>query len=139
MRTVLTDGVFDLLHANHIAFLEKARAFGDWLVVGVISDRRALEHKRQPIVPQDQRIKCVEALSCVDEVFLIDDPLTPETMKKLISGYGITAVVHAGTATPEFYIAAEEAQIMHHLSYHTGVSSSNIIQRIVEKHKNGEL
>jgi len=139
MRKVLTDGVFDLLHANHIAFLEKARTFGDWLVVGVISDSCAWEYKRQPIIPQDQRIKCVKALLCVDEVFLIDESLTPETMKKLISDYEITAVVHAGTATPQFYIPAEEAQIMHHLSYHTGVSSSDIIQQIVEKHKNGEL
>ena len=139
MRKVLTDGVFDLLHTNHIALLEKARTFGDWLVVGVLSDRRSLECKRLPIIPQDQRMKCVEALSCVDEVFLIDDPLTPETMKTLISDYGITAVVHAGTSTPEFYTAAEEAQIMHHLSYHTGVNTSDIIQRIVEMNQNGEL
>ena len=35
MRKILADGVFDLLHANQITFLEKARALGDWLVVGV--------------------------------------------------------------------------------------------------------
>ncbi len=139
MRKVLTDGVFDLLHANHITILEKARTFGDRLIVGVISDRRALEYKRQPVIPQDQRMRCIEALSCVDEVFLIDDPITSETMKTLISNHEITAVVHAGTATPEFYTAAEELQIMHHLGYQPGVNTSDIIQRIVEMDKNGEL
>jgi len=139
MRKVLADGVFDMLHANHIAFLEKARALGDWLVVGVASDRRAREHKRQPVISQDERIRCVEALSCVNEVFLIDDPITPETMKTLISDHEISAVAHAGTATPEFYLPAEEAGIMHHLDYHPGISSSEIIRRIIERHLESEL
>ncbi|MCP5082361.1 MAG: adenylyltransferase/cytidyltransferase family protein [Alphaproteobacteria bacterium] len=138
-RKVLTDGVFDLLHANHIALLEKARGLGDWLVVGVVSDRNAREYKRQPIIPQNERIRCIEALSCVDEVFLLDAPIVPETMRALVRDYEISIVVHAGTATPEFYAPAEETGIMHHLDYRPGVSSSEIIRRIIEMQQEGNF
>ena len=40
-------GVFDLLHANHIDFLEEAKSFGGWLLVGVVSDARAQDYKRR--------------------------------------------------------------------------------------------
>lgn len=39
MRKVITYGTFDLLHRGHIALLERARALGDYLIVGVTSDQ----------------------------------------------------------------------------------------------------
>jgi cytidyltransferase-like protein len=132
-RVVFTDGVFDLLHANHVAFLEEAKSFGDWLVVGVVSDSRAKDYKRRPILSQEERLRVVEALSCVDEAFIIHDALAFETMERIIADYAVTAVVYAGDSTPEFYIAAERLGIMHRLPYRSGVNSSEIIRRIVSR------
>jgi cytidyltransferase-like protein len=132
-RVVFTDGVFDLLHANHVAFLEEARTFGDWLVVGVVSDLRAEDYKRRPILSQEERLRVVQTLSCVDEAFIIHDALTSETMERIIAEYDVTAVVYAGDSTPEFYIAAERSGIMHRLSYRAGVNSSEIIRRIISR------
>jgi cytidyltransferase-like protein len=132
-RVVFTDGVFDLLHANHVAFLEEAKSFGDWLVVGVVSDLRAEDYKRCPILSQEERLRVVEALSCVDEAFIIHDALTSETMERIIADYDVTAVVYAGNSTPEFYIAAERSGIMHRLPYRAGVNSSEIIGRILSR------
>lgn len=139
MKRVLTDGVFDLLHANHIAMLESARQFGDWLIVAVISDENAQGYKRKPVLSQDERLFCVRSLSCVDEAFVLTDPVTPDTMAKLINEYRIDAVVHAGPATPEFYGPAEDAGIMHHLHYRDGINSTDIIKRIVDRHRRSEL
>jgi cytidyltransferase-like protein len=132
-RVVFTDGVFDLLHANHVAFLEEAKSFGDWLVVGVVSDLRTVEYKRHPILSQEERLRVVKALSCVDEAFIIHEPLISETMERIIADYGVAAVAYAGDSTPEFYIAAERSGIMRRLPYRAGVNSSEIIRRIISR------
>lgn len=71
MRRVLTFGTFDVLHIGHVSILERARALGDRLIVGVSSDALNLSKKgRRPVYPQDDRLKLIAALRCVDEVFV---------------------------------------------------------------------
>lgn len=70
-RRVLTFGTFDVLHVGHVAILERARALGDRLIVGVSSDALNVAKKgRRPVYSQDDRIKLIGALRCVDEVFV---------------------------------------------------------------------
>lgn len=72
-RRVVTFGTFDVLHVGHVSILERARALGDVLIVGVSSDELNLRKKgRRPVYPQDDRIKLIGALRCVDEVFVED-------------------------------------------------------------------
>lgn len=69
--TVLTFGTFDVLHLGHLRLLERAKAMGDQLVVGVSSDALNINKKgRAPVFSQEERMKLVAALRCVDEVFL---------------------------------------------------------------------
>lgn len=138
-RVVFTDGVFDLLHANHVALLEKARSHGDALVVGVVSDARTAEFKRWPVIGEAERLRVVAALACVDHAFIIDRQLNGDTMTDIIAEYGVTAVVYSGNSTPEFYVPAEDAGIMHRLPYHDGISSTGIIGRIIDRHARGEI
>lgn len=74
LKIVLTQGVYDLIHQGHAAYLEKAKSFGDVLIVGVDSD--ALTRKRKgpnrPIVPEEERIKMLVHLRHVDVVTLKD-------------------------------------------------------------------
>jgi len=71
MRRVITFGTFDVLHIGHILILERARAQGDHLVVGVSSDALNFsKKKRNPIYPEGDRVKIIQSLRCVDEVFL---------------------------------------------------------------------
>lgn len=70
--TVITFGTFDLLHQGHLRILERARALGERLVVGVSTDRlNALKGKRS-CFDQRHRIECVAALRWVDETFYED-------------------------------------------------------------------
>jgi D-beta-D-heptose 7-phosphate kinase/D-beta-D-heptose 1-phosphate adenosyltransferase len=73
-RIVLTNGVFDLLHAGHVGLLQRARALGDVLVVALNSDRSAalIKGPNRPITGQAQRRALLEALDCVDEVIVFD-------------------------------------------------------------------
>ena len=66
---VYTVGTFDLLHVGHLALLNHCKLLGDILVVGVASDAVVKMYKPNvPIVPLEERVEMLEALSCVDIV-----------------------------------------------------------------------
>jgi len=69
-KIVLTQGVYDLIHEGHALYLEKARSYGDVLVVGIDSDEftRARKGPNRPIVPQSERVKMLVHLRHVDIV-----------------------------------------------------------------------
>ncbi|USD19901.1 adenylyltransferase/cytidyltransferase family protein [Microbulbifer variabilis] len=68
---VITFGTFDVFHIGHVNILERAKELGAYLIVGVSSDALNISKKgRPPIYSQDDRMKIVESLHCVDEVFL---------------------------------------------------------------------
>src|SRR5919198_1362706 len=78
---VFTNGVFDLLHPGHVRYLQKARALGDALVVGINSDRSARSNKgpERPITPDFERAELIGALKCVDVVVVFDED-TPRAL-----------------------------------------------------------
>ena len=66
---VYTVGTFDLLHVGHLALLNHCKTLGDVLAVGVASDEVVNMYKPNvPIVPLEQRMEMLQALSCVDIV-----------------------------------------------------------------------
>ena len=71
----MTNGCFDLLHPGHVACLQEARRHGDYLLVGLNSDRsvRELKGPGRPIVDQQGRAEMLAALACVDYVVIFDD------------------------------------------------------------------
>jgi D-beta-D-heptose 7-phosphate kinase/D-beta-D-heptose 1-phosphate adenosyltransferase len=73
-RIVFTNGCFDLLHAGHVTYLERARRAGHRLVVGLNTDRsvRALKGAGRPVIHQDDRARVLAALAAVDAVVLFD-------------------------------------------------------------------
>jgi len=72
---VFTNGVFDLLHPGHVRYLQRARALGDALIVGVNSDRSARANKgpSRPITPDVERAEVLAALACVDAAVVFDE------------------------------------------------------------------
>lgn len=71
MTKVITYGTYDLLHYGHIRLLERAKALGDYLVVGITSD--AYDKTRGKINNQQslmERIKSVEATGLADEIII---------------------------------------------------------------------
>lgn len=68
---VVTFGTFDVLHIGHINILERSKALGNYLIVGVSSDQLNFSKKgRFPVYNQEQRIKIIQSLKFVDEVFI---------------------------------------------------------------------
>ncbi len=75
-RIVFTNGCFDVLHAGHVWLLERARAQGDELIVGLNSDAsvRGLKGEGRPINSQQDRARVLAALRAVDAVVVFDEP-----------------------------------------------------------------
>jgi rfaE bifunctional protein nucleotidyltransferase chain/domain len=74
-RIVFGNGVFDLLHAGHVRYLQAAREEGDLLVVAIHSDAsaRKLKGEGRPILTERARSALVAALSAVDYVIVFDE------------------------------------------------------------------
>ncbi len=103
---VMTNGVFDLLHRGHVAYLEAARAEGASLVVAVNSDasvKRLGKGDDRPLNTLDDRMAVVAGLACVDLVVPFDDN-TPRDLivaampDVLVKGGDYTAQTTAGAA-----------------------------------------
>jgi rfaE bifunctional protein nucleotidyltransferase chain/domain len=74
-KIVFANGVFDLLHAGHVRYLQAARAEGDLLVVGINSDAsaRKLKGDGRPILTERARAALVAALAAADYVVIFDE------------------------------------------------------------------
>jgi len=71
LRRIITFGTFDVLHIGHIRILKRARAEGDYLIVGLSSDELNFSKKgRTPIYPYNSRKELLTSLRFVDSVFM---------------------------------------------------------------------
>lgn len=67
-----TCGVFDLFHVGHLNLLERCKEMCDILIVGVCDDKYVTEiKKKQPVYPEDQRVRILNALKVVDHAELV--------------------------------------------------------------------
>jgi len=84
-RIVFTNGCFDILHSGHVTCLERAKALGDVLIVGVNTDEsiRQLKGPTRPVNGLSDRLTVLAALGCVDYVVPFAD-LAPRELIRLI-------------------------------------------------------
>ncbi len=68
-KVIVASGYFDPLHIGHVEYLQQAKALGHKLIVIVNNDKQAHLKKGFEFMPFEERLKIVEALGCVDEVF----------------------------------------------------------------------
>jgi len=82
---VFTNGHFDLLHVGHLEYLEKARALGDALFVGLNGDAstRRLKGEGRPLVPAGQRARLLAALEPVSAVIIFETDTADELLLAL--------------------------------------------------------
>lgn len=74
-KIVVATGGFDPIHSGHIEYLKTAKKLGDYLIVGLNSDKWLKRKKGKFFLPFEERLSIIQELSCVDEVrsFYDDD------------------------------------------------------------------
>jgi rfaE bifunctional protein nucleotidyltransferase chain/domain len=85
-KVVFTNGTFDILHRGHVEFLNKARAMGDVLFVGLNSDDsvRSIKGQGRPVMSQDDRAYLLANLVCVDYVIIFNEDTPLELIGSLL-------------------------------------------------------
>ena len=83
MKIGYTCGVYDLFHVGHLNLFERCKRECDYLIVGLCSDEyvRVFKHK-DPVINEQDRMRIVGALKCVDEVAIIN---IEETVDKMLA------------------------------------------------------
>ena len=71
---VMAVGVFDLLHAGHLHYLEQAKSLGNHLTVVVAHDDTVRIRKHEPVTNHDLRRRMVEGLKPVDDAIVGNSP-----------------------------------------------------------------
>lgn len=72
-RIVFTVGVFDFFHLGHLRFLEKAKKYGDVLIVAVQKNIKKYKPNAETIYSLEQRIEFLKSIRYVDEVVVYND------------------------------------------------------------------
>lgn len=133
-RVVFTNGCFDIIHAGHVDYLEKAKSLGDILVVGLNSDAsvRRIKGQKRPILPQYMRAKVLTALKPVDYVVIFDE----DTPIKLIEAIKPDVLVKGGDWTPDRIVGRELVESYGGkvvvIPIEFDVSTTKIVERIVK-------
>ncbi|KAB5552284.1 hypothetical protein DKX38_009595 [Salix brachista] len=134
---VYMDGCFDMMHYGHCNALRQARALGDQLVVGVVSDAEIIANKGPPVTPLHERMIMVNAVKWVDEV-ISDAPyaITEDFMKKLFDEYNIDYIIHGDDPCvlpdgTDAYALAKKAGRYKQIKRTEGVSSTDIVGRML--------
>jgi len=129
---VFTNGCFDVLHRGHVEYLEKSRALGSKLIVGLNSDASVRELKpNRPINNQDDRRAVLLALRCVDEVIIFDEP----TPLELIQRISPDIITKGGDYSPDQVVGIAEQTVI--IPFLDGYSSTRIINATQGYRKEG--
>jgi|SRR3989344_4781439 len=136
---VSTNGTFDILHISHVHILQKAKDFGDVLIVLLNSDSSVKRNKGKdrPIIHEKERAEMLAALNCVDYVIIFEEDKPLNILKELKPNIH----VKGGTFLPER--VKEEKDLLESwggefktFELEEGFSTTNIIEKILKTYKN---
>src|ERR1700759_762483 len=84
-KVVFTNGCFDIIHPGHVDLLNRAKALGTKLVVGINSDAsvKAIKGPQRPYLNQDDRVELLKGLRAVDEVYVFDEPTPARLIEEI--------------------------------------------------------
>jgi D-beta-D-heptose 7-phosphate kinase/D-beta-D-heptose 1-phosphate adenosyltransferase len=131
-RIIMTNGVFDILHAGHVAYLNEARKLGNRLIVAVNDDAsvRRLKGPQRPVNALADRMTVLDALSSVDWVV----PFSEDTPERLICKVLPDVLVKGGDYQPQqvagYDCVTKNGGEVRILQFVDGISTTATIEKI---------
>ncbi|MCC6613894.1 MAG: adenylyltransferase/cytidyltransferase family protein [Anaerolineae bacterium] len=131
-RLVFTNGHFDLLHVGHLDYLEKARALGDALFVGVNGDGSSerLKGSGRPIVPADERARLLAALIPVTAAIIFEQDTADALIDALKPDIYVKGGDYRDKPLPERPLVESYGGQIVLIDYLAGHSTSELIRKI---------
>ena len=127
-KIIFTNGCFDILHRGHASYLEKAKALGDILILGLNSDEsiRRLKGENRPVNNLEDRAFLLAALESVDYVV----PFTQDTPLELITHIQPHILVKGADYEGKEVVGSEVSDEVVLIDFVEGKSTSNLIAKI---------
>ena len=127
MKRIITFGTYDIFHVGHLRLLERARALGDHLTVGVSTDELNESKKgRRPIYPYAERCAILAALRVVDAVFAEE---SLERKREYILDHRADVLVMGDDWRGKFDDLADACEVVY-LTRTPAVSTPAVIEKI---------
>lgn len=129
---VFTNGHFDLLHAGHLDYLEKARVLGDALIVGLNGDAstRLLKGEGRPIIPAEERARLLSALRVVDGVVIFEEATAESVLHAMQPDIYVKGGDYTDKPLPERAIVEAYGGRVVLIDYLPDHSTTNIITKV---------
>ena len=133
-RVVFTNGCFDILHSGHIAYLNRAKALGDILVLGVNTDEsvQRLKGPSRPINSLKDRVQVLSGLSSVDYITSFGEDTPVELIRALRPDVFVKGGDYTRETLPEAALVEEMGGAVQILPYMEDHSTTGMIARIRE-------
>jgi len=139
---VTTNGCFDILHCNHINYLEKSKSYGNILIVMLNSDSsvKMLKGEKRPLVPQEQRAKIIASLEPVDYVVIFEEINPLNLMKEIKPDKHLKSgeIIEEKIRIEKELVESWGGEYIH-LGLEEGESTTSIIRKILEAYGNESL
>lgn len=140
MKRIYTDIVGDLFHYGHIKLLKTAKEMGGIVVVGVMADELVDSYKRRPVLTLEERVMLISACKYVDEIIpAAEAPVSEAFLKK----HKIDLVIRGDDMSQEsidfWYSIPIRLGMFKMIPYTKGVSTTEIIKRIIDRYKRNEI
>jgi D-beta-D-heptose 7-phosphate kinase/D-beta-D-heptose 1-phosphate adenosyltransferase len=131
-KIVFTNGCFDILHRGHITYLNRAKALGDILIVGLNSDKsiRSLKGPDRPINALEDRAQVLAALSCVDHIVSFDSKTPHELIRMVKPDVFVKGGDYTLATLPEAALVDELGGRVEILPYLEDYSTTGVIKKI---------
>jgi rfaE bifunctional protein nucleotidyltransferase chain/domain len=131
-RVVFTNGVFDLVHAGHVAYLAWARAQGDALMVGLNTDAsvRALKGPERPLVTFADRAAVIAALRSVDAVVGFSERTPEVLLERVRPDVHVKSAQYRVDDLPERVVVLQHGGEIRLAPHVTGKSTTDIVADI---------
>ena len=129
---VTTNGCFDILHVGHVRYLEKAKSFGDILIVALNSDKsvKSIKGESRPINNENDRAEVLSGLKSVDYVVLFDEDSPIDLLLQIKPDVHTKGADYTIESLPEAKGIMDAGGRIEFISFVEGKSTTSIIEKM---------
>jgi rfaE bifunctional protein nucleotidyltransferase chain/domain len=132
LTIVTVNGTFDMFHPGHLELLERAKKFGEYLIVLMNSDRsvRLNKGKGRPIIDQKGRAMILASIGIVNAVVIFNEKEVHDVLRKINPDYHVKGITYIQERVDKEKKALKIGSVIYLKGSRSIYSTSNIIEKV---------
>lgn len=135
LKTVFTNGCFDILHIGHVRYLKQSAKCGDVLIIGLNSDKsvKRLKGDSRPINCELDRAELLSELGFVDYVVIFEEDTPEKLLDEIKPNIYTKGADYTLETLPEAKTVLKNGGVVEFISLVEGKSTTNVIKKIEQR------